>query len=160
MPAFGEGDKLLVTGSTHNEFGIRKTDDPIAHAKLVARINNKILNHREDIIQTEAYSLDDAELIIVAYGFTARSALHAMDELRKEGKRVGLVRLKTIWPFADNTIHEMSKAAKKMFVPEMNTGQMKGELMKYAHCEIVSYNQTNGEIIHPHQIIKEIRSIL
>ena len=160
MPAFGEGEKLLVTGSTHNEFGIRKTDDPVAHAKLVARINNKILNHREDIIQTEAHSLDDAELVIVSYGFTARSALHAMDELRKEGKKVGLLRLKTIWPFADRIIREIGKATKKIFVPEMNTGQMKGEVMKYAHCEVFSYNQTNGEIIHPHQIIEEIRSIL
>ena len=160
MPAFGEGERLLVTGSTHNAIGIRKTDDPIVHSRLVNRINNKILNNRERIIQTESYHLDDAEVIVVSYGFTARSSLYAMDELRKEGKKVGLLRLKTIWPFADRIIHQISGKAKKIFVPEMNRGQIIGEIMKYATCEVIPYNQTDGEIIHPHQIMKELRGIL
>ena len=160
MPAFGEGEKLLVTGSTHNEFGFRKTDDPLVHSKLVNRINNKILNNQERIIKTESYHLDDAEVIVVSYGFTARSSLYAMDELRKEGKKVGLLRLKTIWPFADRIIHQIGGRAEKIFVPEMNRGQIIGEIMKYATCEVIPYNQTDGEIIHPHQIMKELRGIL
>ncbi len=160
MPAFGEGEKLLVTGSTHNEFGFRKTDDPLVHSKLVNRINNKILNNQERIIKTESYHLDDAEVIVVSYGFTARSSLYAMDELRKEGKKVGLLRLKTIWPFADRIIHQIGGKAKKIFVPEMNRGQIIGEIMKYAACEVIPYNQTDGEIIHPHQIIRELRYLL
>ena len=160
MPAFGEGERLLVTGSTHNEFGIRKTDDPEVHANLVARINNKILKHRESIIKTEPYYLDDAEIIVVAYGFTARSSLFAVDRLRKEGKKVGLLRLKTIWPFADGIIHQIGGVAKKLFVPEMNRGQVRGEIMKYVACEVTPYNQTNGEIIHPHEIMKQVRSLL
>jgi 2-oxoglutarate ferredoxin oxidoreductase subunit alpha len=160
MPAFGEGERLLVTGSTHDEFGIRKTDDPEVHAKLVTRINNKILKHRDSIIETESYYLDDVEIIVVAYGFTARSSLFAVDRLRNEGKKVGLLRLKTIWPFADRIIHEIGSMNKKLFVPEMNRGQMGGEIMKYAACEVIPYNQTNGEIIHPHEIIKRIRSLL
>jgi 2-oxoglutarate ferredoxin oxidoreductase subunit alpha len=160
MPAFGEGERLLVTGSTHNEFGIRKTDDPEIHAKLVTRINNKILKHRESIIETDSYYLDDVEIIVVAYGFTARSSLFAVDRLRKEGKKVGLLRLKTIWPFADGIIREIGGMASKLFVPEMNRGQMGGEIMKYAACEVIPYNQTNGEIIHPHQIMKQVRSLV
>ena len=160
MPAFGEGERLLVTGSTHNEFGIRKTDDPEVHANLVARINNKILKHRESIIKTESYYLDDAEIIVVAYGFTARSSLFAVDRLRKEGKKVGLLRLKTIWPFADGIIHQIGRVAEKLFVPEMNRGQVRGEIMKYVACEVIPYNQTNGEIIHPHEIMKQVRSLL
>ena len=160
MPAFGDGERLLVTGSTHNEFGMRKTDDPEAHANLVTRINNKILKHRESIIKTDSYYLDDAEIIVVAYGFTARSSLFAVDRLRKEGKKVGLLRLKTIWPFADRIIHEIGRMGKKLFVPEMNRGQVKGEIMKYVTCEVIPYNQTNGEIIHPYQIMKQVRSLL
>src|SRR5512136_1800335 len=99
MPSFGEGENLLVTGSTHNDVGIRKTDDGKVHEKLVVRINNKILKHRESIIQTEAHSLDDADVAVISYGFTARCALFAAQALRKEGKKVGLLRLKTIWPF-------------------------------------------------------------
>jgi len=160
MPSFGEGEKLLVTGSTHNEIGIRKTDDPEVHSRLVNRINKKILNNRNKIIQTDSYHLEDAEVIVVSYGFTARSALFAIEQLRKEGKRVGLLRLKTIWPFADEIIHDIGKKAKKIFVPEMNMGQLIGEVMKYAPCEVIPYNQTNGEIIHPHRIINEVRRLV
>jgi 2-oxoglutarate/2-oxoacid ferredoxin oxidoreductase subunit alpha len=159
MPCFGEGEKLLVTGSTHNELGIRKTDDPVAHEKLVSRINNKILNHREEIIQTESYCLDDANCVVVSYGFTARSALYAVNKLRQEGGRVGLLRLKTIWPFPDRVFQELGKKAGKIYVPEMNRGQVAGEIMKYADCDVVPYFQTNGEIIDPHTIIEQVRSL-
>lgn len=160
MPAFGEGERLLVTGSTHNELGIRKTDDPVAHLKLVTRINNKILKNREEIIQTDAYRLDDAKVVILAYGFTARSAMFAVDQLRRDGKEVGLLRLKTMWPFADRIIREIGGSVKKIFVPEMNKGQIIGEVMKYTDSEVIAYNQTDGEIIHPHRIIEEVRKLV
>jgi len=160
MPSFGEGERLLVTGSTHNEFGIRKTDDPKAHSKLVARINDKTLQNREEIIQADTYHLDDAKMVVLAYGFTGRSALFAVDELRRHGKKVGLLRLKTIWPFADTIIREISRSVEKIFVPEMNRGQIIGEVMKYAVCEVIAYNQTDGEIIHPHRIIEEVKKLV
>ena len=160
MPSFGEGERLLVTGSTHNEFGIRKTDDPKAHSKLVARINDKTLQNREEIIQADTYHLDDAKMVVLAYGFTGRSALFAVDELRRHGKKVGLLRLKTIWPFADTIIREISRSVEKIFVPEMNRGQIVGEVMKYTVCEVIAYNQTDGEIIHPHRIIEEVKKLV
>ncbi|MBU3917520.1 2-oxoacid:acceptor oxidoreductase subunit alpha, partial [bacterium] len=104
MPAFGEGENLLVTGSTHDDVGYRKTADPETQARLVERINLKVLNRRDDIVETEAHLVEDAEILVVAYGFTARSAMFAVDHLRKQGKKVGLLRLKTIWPFADRVI--------------------------------------------------------
>jgi 2-oxoglutarate ferredoxin oxidoreductase subunit alpha len=159
MPAFGDGEKLLVTGSTHNELGIRKTDDPEAHAKLVSRINKKILNHRDKITQTESRYLDDSDIAVVCYGFTARSSLYAVEELRKEGRKLGFLRLKTIWPFPDDAIHRVGNAVKKVFAPEMNSGQVAGEIRKYVNCEVVTYNQTNGEIIHPHRIIESLRRL-
>ncbi|GAF92971.1 unnamed protein product, partial [marine sediment metagenome] len=106
------------------------------------------------------YHLEDAEVIIVSYGFTARSALFAIEQLRKEGKKVGLLRLKTIWPFADTIIKDVGQKAKTIFVPEMNRGQIIGEVMKYANCEVIPYNQTNGEIIHPNQIVNGVRRLL
>ena len=160
MPSFGEGENLLVTGSTHDEFGIRKTDDPVAHEKLVSRINKKILNHKEQIIRTESYHMEEAECAVVAYGFTARSALYAVNKMRKEDAKVGLVRLTTIWPFPDPVFQELGKKVGKIFVPEMNRGQVAGEIMKYADCDVISYIQTNGEIIDPHTIIKEVRGLL
>ncbi|MBW1782313.1 MAG: 2-oxoacid:acceptor oxidoreductase subunit alpha [Deltaproteobacteria bacterium] len=160
MPCFGAGANLLITGSTHNEWGVRKTDDPLAHARLVDRINRKVLDRREQIVQTESYLLDDAEVAIASYGFTARSALYAVHALRKEGVRIGLVRLKTIWPFAGALMAEVGMKVKTLFVPEMNRGQMAQEIRKHASCEVISYSQTNGEIIHPDRIIDEVRCLL
>jgi len=140
--------------------GIRKTDDGNVHEKLVVRINNKILKHRDTIIQSEAHSLDDADVVVISYGFTARSALFAVQALRKEGKKVGLLRLKTVWPFAEQLVQDLGKKAKKILVPEMNLGQVYGEILKYADCDVVSYCQTNGEIIHPHSIMEQVRSLL
>ncbi|MFA5904450.1 MAG: 2-oxoacid:acceptor oxidoreductase subunit alpha [Desulfobacula sp.] len=160
MPSFGEGESITVTGSTHNEFGVRKTDDPMVQEKLVGRLNNKILNNRDKIVQSESYYMDDADVIVIAYGFTARSAFFAVDQLRKSGKKAGLLRLKTIWPFADHLISEIGKQEKKLFVPEMNSGQVYGEIRKYADCDVIPYHQTNGRIIHPKEIMQQIERIL
>lgn len=152
MPSFGEGERLLVTGSTHDDFGYRKTDDPEVHSKLVQRINQKILNHKKEIVEIEEYFLDEAEIAIVSYGFTARSSLYAVKELRKEGRRIGMMRLKTLWPFPDEKVSELGRKAKKILVPEMNFGQVAGEVRKYCSCEIIPFHQTNGEIIRPEKI--------
>ncbi len=101
MPAFGEGERLAVTGSTHDPYGFRKTDDPEVHARLVERINEKVLKHRQAIVETESYFLEDADTAVISYGFTARTALYAVKRLRKEGFKVGFLRLKTIWPFPE-----------------------------------------------------------
>lgn len=160
MPAFGEGEKLLVTGSAHTEYGLRKTDDPLVQAKLVSRLHNKIMNKKEEITEYENYYIEDAEVVIISYGFTARSSLFTVERLRQEGKKVGMIRLKTIWPFADSLIRNIGSKVKKIFVPEMNMGQIAGEVMKYASCDVISYPQTNGEVIHPYTIMEQLRRLL
>ncbi len=159
MPVFGEGEKLLVTGSTHNDYGIRKTDDPRVHEKLTSRLHNKIMNHREEIIDYENYYLEDAEVVVVCYGFTGRSSLFAVERMQQEGKKVGMLRLKTLWPFADRVVGDIGSKAKKIFIPEMNKGQIAGEVMKYVFCDVITYNQTNGEIIHPNVITEELERL-
>ena len=159
MPSFGEGERLLVTGSTHDSLGFRKTDDSEAHAKLVERINDKILRNRSRIVETERYFLEDSEIAVVAYGFTARTSLYAVKRLRKEGLKVGLLRLKTLWPFPEEAIVELKERVKKVVVPEMNQGQAAGEMRKFYPGEMISLRQTNGEIIQPEKILKLLTSI-
>ncbi|MFC1931331.1 2-oxoacid:acceptor oxidoreductase subunit alpha [Chloroflexota bacterium] len=159
MPAFGDGEKLHVTGSTHDEYGMRRITDPAVQEKLVTRLHNKILNHKKDIIRYENYCLEDAEVVIVGYGFTARSASFAVERMREEGKKIGMVRLKTLWPFADAMIKDIGAKVKKILVPEMNAGQVVGEVMKYAACDVVPYNQVNGEVIHPNTIMEQLRRL-
>lgn len=157
MPAFGEGERLAVTGSTHDAMGVRKTDDPEAHARLVRRLNKKILKNRNLIIETEEYFLEDADLAIVSYGFTARASLYAVKALREEGKKIGLLRLKTLWPFPEEKIRQAGQQVKKMLVPEMNLGQVAGEVRKAWPGEVISLTQTDGEVIRPEKILDSVR---
>ncbi|MCK4222106.1 MAG: 2-oxoacid:acceptor oxidoreductase subunit alpha, partial [Dehalococcoidia bacterium] len=159
MPAFGEGEKLLVTGSTHDAYGVRKTSDPVTQAKLTARLYNKIMNHQGELAEYEEYYLEDADVAVLCYGFTARSSLFAVDELRKEGKKVGMLRLKTLWPFADTAVRDAGSRVKKILVPEMNLGQIVGEVVKYSSRDVVPYNQMDGQIIHPHTIMEQLRRL-
>jgi 2-oxoglutarate ferredoxin oxidoreductase subunit alpha len=159
MPAFGEGERLLVTGSTHDAFGFRKTDDPEAHAKLVSRINEKILKSRGQIIETEDYFLENSEIAILAYGFTARTSLYVVKHLRKEGMKAGVLRLKTCWPFPEEAVKELGKKVKKVLVPEMNLGQVAGEVKKYCSCDVIPLGQTDGEVIRPETIIEMLKKI-
>jgi len=154
MPAFGEGARLLVTGSTHDPWGVRRTEDPEVHRKLVERINRKILERREEISRTEEYFLQDAEQAVIAYGFTARSALYAVKRLRERGRKVGLLRLQTLWPFPEHVVSVLGKRVKRILVPEMNLGQVLGEVRKVVHCQAEGYHQVNGEIIHPEAIVE------
>ena len=162
MPSFGEGEYLLVTGSTHEGYGFRRSDNPEVQQRLVSRLHLKIMNHRDDIVEVERYYLDEDRLdvVVVSYGFTARSSLYTVERLRSEGKRVGMLRLKTLWPFAETAVQEASKHTKKIFVPEMNMGQVAGLIRANALSEVVTFNQTNGEVIAPFTIEKEIRRIL
>ena len=158
MPAFGEGERIAVTGSTHDPYGFRKTDDPEVHAKLVGRINDKVLKNRDKIAETETYFLEDSEIALIGYGFTARTSLFVVKQLRKEGLEVGLLRLKTLWPFPEKAVREMGKKVKTIVVPEMNQGQVAGEVRKYCSCEVVSLGQTNGEVIRPEKMIEVLRN--
>jgi 2-oxoglutarate ferredoxin oxidoreductase subunit alpha len=159
MPVFGEGERLLITGSTHDALGFRKTDDPEVHAKLVGRINEKILKNRSRIVEIEDYFLEDSEIATIAYGFTARTSLYVVNRLRKEGMKVGMLRLKTLWPFPDEAVTELGKKVKKVIVPEMNLGQVAGEVKKFCRCDVIPLNQTDGEVIRPETILEILRRV-
>jgi len=67
--------------------------------------------------------------------------------------------LKTLWPFADRIVHDLGTRVKKIFVPEMNRGQIAGEVMKYVGCDVIPFAQTDGEVIHPHTIVEQLRRL-
>ena len=159
MPSFGEGEHLSITGSTHDGYGYRKTDDPDVHSRLVMRINNKILNNRRLIQETESYLLDDAETAVLAYGFTARASLFAAKQARKNGVKCGLLRLKTLWPFPEEAVAAVGGHVRRVLVPEMNLGQVAGEARKYCSCDVIALSQTNGEVIAPEAIADALRRI-
>jgi len=154
MPAFGEGEKLLVTGSTHDQWGFRRTMSPEAQKKMVEHLARKITGHRDEITEVAEYHCQDEtlDLLLVAYGFTARSALAAVEAARKKGVRAGLLRLKTIWPFPQEELSRVGQQAKRIMVPEMNLGQIVREVQRLLpQAEL--YSRTDGEVITPQEIV-------
>lgn len=154
MPCFGAGEKLMVTGSTHDQWGFRKTEGPEFHDRLVRRLSQKVLSRKAEICRHEGYYLDDAEVVVVAYGFTARSALRAVRQARQEGMAVGLLRLITIWPFDGELISRVAQEARGFLVPEMNLGQVDGLVRSAAgDTPVKSLTQVNGSTISPASIL-------
>jgi len=154
MPSFGEGEQLLVTGSTHNARGYRRTSEKEAQGELVERLGYKVSAHHQEIIRTEALLTDEEELdvLLIAFGFTARSAYRAAQELRREGLRAGLLRLATLWPFAEEAVRELASRARRVLVSEMNRGQVLREVQRLVP-QARGYHRTDGEVITPGEII-------
>jgi 2-oxoglutarate ferredoxin oxidoreductase subunit alpha len=153
MPSFGEGEELLITGSTHDRYGVRKTTDPDVHQALVRRLSRKITAHMDEITDYELYFEDDVQRMVVAYGSTARSALWAVKEARRRGERVGMVRLKSIWPFPAELISHWAARCEEFIVPETNLGQISLVVKRHTANPVRLLSQTNGEIMDPRRVL-------
>ncbi|MCD6445491.1 2-oxoacid:acceptor oxidoreductase subunit alpha [Candidatus Bathyarchaeota archaeon] len=159
MPAVGEGFNVPVTGSTHNEYGIRFTADPMVHRKLVERLNSKIENHVEEIVEVETYNFDDCKIGIVSFGCTSRAVPEAVEEAEKRGVKAGYIRLKTIWPFPEKKIEIMAEKAETIIVPEINLKQLFYEVERASKglAKVVPLNKIGGgELITPEELLNKI----
>lgn len=160
MVAFGEGYRYHVTGLVHDETGFPSSKPEVAE-KLISRLVNKVELNKDDISLYEEYLLDDAEVAVIAYGGTARSAKYAVELARKEGLKAGLFKPMTIWPFLDKQITQLSKNVKKIIVAEMNLGQYAIEVERVAnkYSEVYRCNRVNGELITPDEILAKIKGV-
>lgn len=157
LAAYGEGYRFHVTGLNHKKDGF-PTNDAKTIQEGNERIIKKIENHKNDIWKNEEVELNDAKVAVFAYGSTARSGRYAVKEARSKGIKAGLLRPLTLWPFPEKAVEELSKKVKVFIVPEMNMGQMIGEVERYAkgRCEVIGINRVDGEPIHPQQILDVI----
>jgi 2-oxoglutarate ferredoxin oxidoreductase subunit alpha len=159
MPAVGEGFNVTVTGSTHNEYGIRFTADPTVHRRLVERLNGKIQNHAEEIANVESYNIDDCQVGIVSFGCTSRAIYEAVEKAEENGVKVGYVRLKTLWPFPEKAVKELAETAEKIIVPEMNLRQIFYEVERTTKgaAQVIPLNKIGGgELITPEELLAKI----
>ncbi len=158
MPIFGKGYRTYVTGLTHDEHGRPRTVEPEVQQRLIGRIYKKILDNKDDIISYEKFELDDAEVAIVSTGIVSRSAIRAVKLLREKGVKAGLLKLNTIWPFDFDMIEELAEQVKKIFVPEMNMGQLyhlvKEGTNGKAEVELIS--KIGGEVHTPMEIVERV----
>ncbi|MGL4402564.1 MAG: 3-methyl-2-oxobutanoate dehydrogenase subunit VorB [Fusobacteriaceae bacterium] len=111
--------------------------------------------------KVELYKMDDAELIFVAYGTTARICRNVVDQLREEGQKVGMFRPLTLWPFPEKAMDEI-EAGKTLLVVEMSMGQMVEDIKSFAKCrhKIEFYGRTGGVIPTPDEIYDYAKKVL
>lgn len=159
MAAFGSGYKYHVTGLSHGTDGFPSNDGDIAE-KLINRLVDKVEKNYDDICQHEEYLVDDADLVVIAYGGSARSAKSAIDMIRAEGYKIGMLRPITIWPLIENEIKVLSKKVDKFLVIEMNKGQYVREVERVAENEVFGYGKVNGDLFKPIEIINKIKEVL
>jgi 2-oxoglutarate/2-oxoacid ferredoxin oxidoreductase subunit alpha len=88
------------------------------------KLERKFQRIAENETLYEAYRMDDAEIVIIAYGTTARIVKGAINRLRKDGVRAGLIRPITLWPFPKGILQELTRTISRFVVIEMSTGQM------------------------------------
>jgi len=159
MPSVGQGFDVAVTGSTHNEYGIRYTANPAVHRRLVERLVGKIRRNAGKILDFEDYNIKNCDAAIVSYGCTSRGVYETVDLAKKKEINLGFLRLKTIWPFPEDVVHKMAKKAKILFVPEMNLGQIFYEVERAVHGKVpvVPINKIGGgEMITPEELLEKI----
>lgn len=158
MAVAGEGYRFHVTGLTHDERGYPvMTAD--AQDRLIRRLVDKIRLNRGDIIRYKETQVEDADIIVCAYGITTRIAQFAVRLARDEGIRAGLLQLITVWPFPEERVRELSLQAKAFVVPEINYGQIVLEVERCAggKARTTLVPHMGGGVHLPETILEAIR---
>ena len=155
MVAVGDRDLLMrTTGSTHDEKG-EFCPSPENIDRVTHYLVDKIEKHVDDITITRKYQMDDADVVLISFGCSVRSSLSAIEILRKKGVKAGLLQLVTVWPMPEKEIRAALQQAKTVIVPELNLGQLAGEVRKYNDygCKVLQANRTDGILLTPQQIV-------
>ncbi len=117
---------------------------------------------KENEIMCESHLIDDAEIVIVAYGTSARVGKGAMNQLRKEGIKAGMIRPITLFPFPEKIISDTADRIKRFLVIEMSLGQMVEDvrLAVNGKAEVGFYGRTGGGIVNVEEACDNIKKML
>lgn len=158
MVKAGDGYRFHITGLTHDERGY-----PVINAecqeRCVRRLVEKIRRNAEKIIRIQEEETEDAEVILLSYGISSRVSYRAVEQARKEGIKVGTLRLITVWPFPERRVRELAKRVRAFVVPEINYGQMVFEVERCAaeNAKAILVPHGGGWVHDPNDILKAIR---
>jgi 2-oxoglutarate ferredoxin oxidoreductase subunit alpha len=158
MASFGMGYRYHITGLFHDEVGFptQRLDeiDP-----WLERVNNKFERHADDILLYQKDYQPGARTAILSYGASARTARHAMKQLRAKGEKVNLFTVQTIWPFPEAAVEQLGDSVERIIVPEMNLGQLALEVERVVgRKKVVRVNRANGEMITPDMIVSAVEA--
>jgi 2-oxoglutarate/2-oxoacid ferredoxin oxidoreductase subunit alpha len=160
MSDFGGVHRYNVTGLFHDMWGFPSDNPRVVH-ELLRHLVDKIEGHVSELTRYKEYFVDDAEILLISYGASARSALHVASDRRKRGERIGLLELQTIWPFPSALVREKTKNARYVVVVEMNMGQLLQSVKEAVERpeRVFLSNRVDGVLITPDDIRNILRLI-
>ena len=157
MSDFGDVHRFNVTGLYHDMWGF-PTDKPDLVQELLRHQIDKIENNVHKMTFYKSYFLEDASVVLISYGSSARSALSVVKQRRNRGESIGLLELNTIWPFPAELVRECTQNAELIAVVEMNVGQLTQsvKLAVGSGKRVHLINRIDGQMIND----KDIKRIL
>lgn len=160
LAPFGTGYRYHITGLFHDKTGF-PTGKAEECDRLARRIMRKIDQAVEHLTWIEEENTDDAEVLVVSFGATARSALSAVRQARAEGIKAGMLKIVTIWPFPEEVVRRLAEKVRGIVVPEMNLGQLAQEVERSARgqAEVYRLGKVDGTFFAPSEILAKIREV-
>ena len=153
------GYRYHFTGLHHDKNGF-PTEEIETCRKLIQRLEDKVAMHEDEVESYEEFMMDDAEVMIVAYGSVSLAAKESIRHLRAEGIKAGLFRPITIWPSPAAKIKEHTDKIEKVLVVELNIGQFHSEVQRAAsRLDIDGLFKVNGRAISPHEIVSKVKEL-
>ncbi|MBU0755078.1 MAG: 2-oxoacid:acceptor oxidoreductase subunit alpha [Planctomycetes bacterium] len=161
MVKAGDGYRFHITGLTHDARGY-PVMSTACQAELIPRLMDKITKNADDIFMYEEDEVDGADIVVVAYGITSRVTLPAIRKARKEGLKVGFIRLITVWPFPEARIRELASKVGAFVMPELNMGQVVLELERIVagQAQVHCVPHAGGAVHNPEDIYNVIKGAL
>ncbi len=158
MSDFGDVHRFNVTGLYHDMWGF-PTDKPDVVQELLRHQVDKIENNVHKMTFYKSYFLEDASVVLISYGSSARSALSVVRQRRNRGESIGLLELNTIWPFPAELVRECTQNAELVAVVEMNVGQLTQsvKLAVGSNKRVHLINRVDGQMINDKDIKKILR---
>lgn len=153
MASFGRGYRYHITGLFHDEVGFptQRLDEIDPWLERVARK----IETADDILLYQTDYEPGARIALLSYGASARTARHAMKQMRAKGEKVSLFTAQTLWPFPEKAVEELADSVDKIIVPEMNLGQLALEVERIAgRKKVLRVNRANGEMVTPDMVLE------
>jgi len=158
MAKFGTPYHWYANSSAHGEDSFQATSDFVVSKALIERLTNKIEKNKHEIVEVKGEFLDDADIVVLAFGCTAIAAKGAVLRARERGIKAGFFRPLVLWPFPEDEVKAVSEKAKAIIVAEMNMGQYIHPVRETAcrgRAEVISIARP-GDVFTSSEILQKI----
>jgi len=156
LPNYGDEHILRVTGLVHDQYGYSSAN-PDVGGQLVSRLIDKIEHYTHELPEPEYTGPENPDVVVISYGISARSALSAAQRAGRQGLSIGVLKLKTIWPFPEQAVTKTCAHASQVVVVEMNKGQVLREVKAAGITRAIGLNRTDTRVIMPGEIISFVK---